>query len=227
MVWFAIDLGLPWGYHDEFRKAPFGMFTTSPGWFITFPAAQVDSCRSKSCATSSAKWSVVRPAQWFRPRCGRRLRQIKLILRCHQTWTWKITHLQVNFPLKPPLRIAMFDCWFCLGLFWVYFLSQSVSEDSHLIAVACLYGCASDFSSLPQGTGEFLAHFVTPAIVLSKKDAGGTVCWALLGAGCWSSVFQKGLENHQSLVLLDWWLYGYGILTIPFNTPVDWYLYGL
>ena len=174
------------------------MFTTSPGWFFTFPAAQVDSCRSKSCATSSAKWSVVRSAQWFRPRCGRRLRQIKLILRCHQAWKWKITHLQVNFPLKPPLRIAMFDCWFCLGESGLFFVSKCLC--SHLIAGLPVRVRAIE--SLPQGTGEFLAHFVTPAIVLSKKDAGVTVCWALLCV-CFQC-FSWGLKTTSPWLMIIW-----------------------
>jgi hypothetical protein len=55
--------------------------------------------------------------------------------------------------------------------------------------------------SLPQGTGEFLAHFVTPAIVLSKKDAGVTVCWALVRL---RPVFFTGLENHQSFLIDDY-----------------------
>jgi hypothetical protein len=55
--------------------------------------------------------------------------------------------------------------------------------------------------SLPQGTGEFLAHFVTPAIVLSKKDAGVTVCWALVRLR--PEIF-TGLENHQSFLIDDY-----------------------
>ena len=42
-----------------------------------------------------------------------------------------------------------------------------------------MFSLAFTIESLPRGTEEILAHFVTPAIVLLKKDAGVTDFWAL------------------------------------------------
>ena len=228
------------------------MFTTSPGWFITFPAAQVDSCRSKSCATSSAKWFVVRSAQWFRPRCGRRLRQIKLILRCHQAWKWKITHLQVNFETSTSHCYV----WLLILSWWIWFIfCLKVSVFSLDSGPACT--SASDWKPAARDRRIFGSFCDACNCAVEERCRRHSLLGSFMRL---LPMFFMGLENHQSLIddymdisnilspsIIDdymdiiwilygyymdiiWILYGYYMdmgYTIPFNTPVDWYLYGL
>jgi len=234
MIWFDIDLGLPCGYHDEFRKAPFGMFTTSPGWFITFPAAQVDSCRSKSCATSSAKWSVVRSAQWFRPRCGRRLRRVRFdhsvvltkvdgsfLSSTDQTYPPVSSNVEMEnhtFTGEFPIETSTSHCyvWLLILSWWIWFIfCLKVSVFSLDSGPACT--SASDWKPAARDRRIFGSFCDACNCAVEERCRRHS----LLGSGAFASSVFHGAWKPP--VLLDWWLYGYIQYTIPFN---NWWLYG-